>query len=358
METQFSPHRFDPNDKTIRIPSYTKPLFDQYIRDTYVTRGPEGWHYLTGTTPAPGRPGVWDWNDGIRLWRSKDLISWEPMGLIYDLDRDGTWQKPFEDHKGGLHSFTGEKMDSKTRVVWAPEIHYIRSRKTWMIAACRGNMKDPRRGNFILRSKTGLLEGPYENILACQEGPLDDHIDASLFEDDDGSVYYVCHNHYIARLKDDLSGLAEPLRELKETPFPKEFYCEGAFIVKHGGKYHLIQSFWSRKHSSGQIEYSPPENGKLMDETSFGYDSVIASSDHIYGPYGPRYPSVIGGGHNNVFEDSQGRWWSTAFAPPRGADKEIHSYNGTCYACRPLLIPMSWEKGRLLVDCNRKNIWS
>ena len=54
-------------------------------------------------------------------------------------------------------------MDNRFHAVWAPEMHYIKSVKNWFIVACM-NESAGGRGSFILRSKTGKPEGPYENI--------------------------------------------------------------------------------------------------------------------------------------------------------------------------------------------------
>lgn len=62
------------------------------------------------------------------------------------------------------------------------------------------------RGSFILRSTSGRPEGPYENIAGNATGPIFNNLGGSLFEDDDGQVYFVGHNHFIARMKADLSG--------------------------------------------------------------------------------------------------------------------------------------------------------
>ena len=69
-------------------------------------------------------------------------------------------------------------------------------------------------GIGILKSKTGKSEGPYINALS--EGkPLANGIDATLFEDDDGKVYFTSTSaNRITRMKDDLSGPAEPPREI------------------------------------------------------------------------------------------------------------------------------------------------
>ncbi len=342
-----SHNRFDLRDRNIRIPASVKPLFDQFMRDTHVTLGPDGFFYLTGTTPCPGRTNIWDYNDGIRLWRSPDLQNWEPMGLVFSIERDGAWQRRFGGvcHEGV--SPTGEPYAGKTGAVWAPEIHYIRSRSAWMLAACISDHSRQRSGSFLLRSRSGRPEGPYENIAACRDGPLDPHIDVSLFEDDDGTVYYLALNRFIARMKEDLSGLAEPLREVAQTPWPEEYWNEGVYLVKHDGKYHLCQTFWSRRNPDGSYEYARAANaGELH-----SYDGIVASSDSIHGPYGPRYPAIVGGGHNNLFRDAGDRWWTAIFGNPRGAAAEVNAFDGEHpHLCRPMIVPMRWTNGKVSVD--------
>lgn len=54
---------------------------------------------MTGTTATPerefeGQIHCWDYNDGLYLWRSKDMKDWEAMGRIWSFDEDAAdWQK-------------------------------------------------------------------------------------------------------------------------------------------------------------------------------------------------------------------------------------------------------------------------
>ena len=50
-----------------------QPLFDYPVRDTCVCVGPDGTYYLNGTT---GHPTWWETNEGMRVWKSKDLKTW------------------------------------------------------------------------------------------------------------------------------------------------------------------------------------------------------------------------------------------------------------------------------------------
>src|SRR5690348_15278398 len=170
----FSPPEAPVGNKQLTVPSSVKPILNEWMRDAYVMHGPDGNYYLTGTTAAKGRlfPGqvhCWDYNDGIYMWRSKDLKNWSPMGLIWSFDKDAAdWQKKGRPIKAGAKSVNGDPLDSIYRAVWAPEIHYIKSRKKWLIAACmNGNI-----GSFILESISGKPEGPYVNIKGNATGPI------------------------------------------------------------------------------------------------------------------------------------------------------------------------------------------
>jgi len=337
-------------DPALTVPASVAPLMDQWTRDTYVMTGPDGYYYMTGTTATPGRvfPGgrvhCWDYNDGLYMWRSKDLQQWEPMGLIWSFDKDAApWQQKGKPLEPGAMSPNKDRLDSFYRAVWAPELHYISSKKKWLLIAClNGGM-----GSFVLESVSGKPEGPYKNIKGNKRKAIFPNIDLSLFEDDEGEVYLIGHNHFIARMKDDLSDIAEPFRRLKETPYQPDPYIEGVFLTKHEGKYQLLQTVWSVKKADGTFTYL--RNDKNKQDSLYSYDVVVATADNIYGPYGPRYAAILQGGHNNLFKDKNGRWWSTIFFNPRGI-------MGTKFivTCRPGLVPVKWENGKLRPDTSFK----
>lgn len=342
--------RANTNDPKTRIPSGVEPVFDYWMRDTWVTLGVDGYYYMTGTTAAPDRefPGqihCWDWNDGLYLWRSADLHHWESMGLIWSMERDGTWQKKPKVYDTGEQypkkSINGDPLDNKFHAVWAPELHYIKSTRNWFIVACM-NDSEGGRGSFILKSTSGNPEGPYANIEANNDGPLFPEIDGSLFEDEDGKVYFVGHNHYIAKMKSDMSGFVEKIRQLDEQSFDPEPYIEGAFIFKYDNKYHLVQAIWSHRLEDGTDTYSPQVDSN---KTRYSYDCIIATADNVYGPYSERYNAITGGGHNNLFQDKNGKWWATIFFNPRGA--QASEYVQTC---RPGIVPMEYKNGKFIPD--------
>ncbi|MEH6307544.1 family 43 glycosylhydrolase [Olivibacter sp. CPCC 100613] len=331
-------------DSLRTVPSTVKPLLDIWMRDTYVMLGPDNYYYLTGTTASPGRnfPGAvhcWDYNDGLYLWRSPDLKHWESMGRIWSFDEDAAaWQKAGKPVKKGSKSLNGDPLDSMYRAVWAPELHYIKSKKKWLLIACLNGDQ----GSFVLESISGKPTGPYQNIKGNETQAIFNNIDLSAFEDDDGQVYLIGHNHYIARMKDDLSELAEPFKRLRETPYPEEPYIEGVWVAKHRGKYQLLQTVWSVSLIDDQYTYL--RTGK-PEEKLYSYDVVVAESDDIYGPYGSRYPAILEGGHNNLFRGKDGSWWSTIFFNPRGVmGKKFEQ------TCRPAVVPVMWEHDQLRPD--------
>lgn len=267
------------------IPDLAPLIPDTQIRDTIVIVGGDGNYYLTGSSGND----IWDHNDGVELWRSPDLRTWTYLGLVWSFEKDATWQKDWRWHR------------QPVRALWAPELHYIRRLKNYFITL---SMPPGDRG--LLRSTTGRPEGPYVNALA-DDGKWRGDIDASLFEDDDGTVYLVYGGGWIARMKDDLSGLAEEPRKpvlLHPDMDPhhhaescsSQRHCsdighEGACLFKRNGKYYLTAA----------------------DSYEGRYSSMAAISDNIYGPYDQRHEAVPCGGGTDYFQDQEGNWWCAFF---------------------------------------------
>jgi xylan 1,4-beta-xylosidase len=268
-------------------------LMDTPLRDTSVCRGQDGAWYMTGTVEP-----FWTFNEGIQVWTSPDLTNWVALGFVWKYG-GSPWHQPYLEVKKPL---------------WAPEIHYLKG-TFWLTYSLPGwRNGDPKgtdarnSGCGLLRSTTGRAEGPYEDVQPAER--LGDEIDASLFEDDDGSVYFLWHSGKIARMKPDMSGLAEPYRWLKMTgsdPDPKHHsgLCagifgkdsfdhvgyEGMFIFKADGRYHLC----------------------CAEQYEGRYSCMSASATNLLGPYSARYEALPHAGHNVFFQDGRGEWWSTYF---------------------------------------------
>ncbi|HYW46977.1 MAG TPA: family 43 glycosylhydrolase [Bryobacteraceae bacterium] len=260
-----------------------RPLLELHMRDTFITRGGDGYFYMTGTTGD----NPWLFNDGVELWRSPDLQNWHYLGVVWNIDTDGTWER-------GWHHANGKP----ARAVWAPEMHYIRGNYVICLAMAPS-------GIALLRSRTGRPEGPYVNALAADR-PLAEGTDPTLMEDDDGSVYFSYDNGgHIARLEDDLSGPAEPYHriELEDPDHDPKHHSGKCARGLHDIGYEAVVLFRA--------------NGKYYlgaaDEYEGRYSTCLAMSDRIYGPYHKRHEAVPGAGGTNFFRDKDGNWWTGYF---------------------------------------------
>jgi beta-xylosidase len=289
-----------------------RKLMDTPLRDTSICQGPDGTWYLTGTVEP-----FWGFNEGIKLWKSPDLTNWTALGFVWKYGAS-PWHKKFLEAKKPL---------------WAPEVHCLKG-TFWLTYSMPGWDGTARTsGSGLLKSTTGKPEGPYVDMQPAER--MGDEIDASLFEDDNGAVYFLWHSGKIARLKPDMSGLAEPYHWLRTTtsdPDPKHHsgLCagifgkdsfdhvgyEGMFLFKRAGRYYLSCS----ENFDGR------------------YSCSVAMSTNLFGPYGARYEAIPHGGHNVFFQDGKGQWWSTFF----GSD-------GTApWQERPGILPIRFdESGRL-----------
>ena len=260
-----------------------KPLIpDLQLRDTVVRLGGDGNYYLTGSSGAD----IWDFNDGVELWRSPDLKKWDYVGEVWTFDKDGTWEKNWRWHH------------KPVRALWAPELHYIKSLTNYFITL---SMPPGNRG--ILKSTTGKPEGPYVNALA-NDGFFKGGIDATLFEDDDGEVYFLSGGGgSITRMKCDMSGFdGEPHRIAYEKPADGSWTRssigqEGATIFKRNGIYYL----------GGAAFYKAPGSDSVR------YSSAVAMSTNLFGPYTKWHEAVPCGGGTDYFQDTEGNWWCAFF---------------------------------------------
>ena len=273
-----------------------RKLMNIYLRDPSICSGPNGTWYLIGTVNPP---------EGIKVWKSNDLVKWDSLGMVWKPGASA-WHKPYI---------------KQGRPLWAPEIHYING-TFWITYSMPGwSATDPKifdaknSGSGLLKSISGKAEGPYQDVQPGKR--MGDEIDASLFQDDDGSVYFLWHSGKIAKMKPDMSGLAEPYHWLKLTVadpdprhhsglcpliFGKDSYdhigYEGMFIFKTNGLYYLCGSDYG-------------EGGR--------YSCYIATSENIYGPYNERYEALPYCGHSVFFQDGKKQWWSTFFGSDPGA---------------------------------------
>jgi beta-xylosidase len=247
-----------------------RPIWDLHLRDTSICNGEDGFYYMTGSSGD----NIWDLVDGIELWRSKDLQQWDYLGLVWSVDRDGTWEKQY-------------------RWVWAPEVHVVDHKLvlTYCMLGPPGNNEG---GTGILVSKTGKPGGPYVNPVTADK-PLTGGIDATVFQDDDGTIYFTSGaGGTLHKMKADLSGFDGPGISVKTVPMaggPTRLGHEGASLFKANGKYYL----------------------GAADTYQGRYSSICGVAEKIEGPYTLVHEAVPCGAGGNYFKDNAGNWWCTYF---------------------------------------------
>ncbi|MFT3789032.1 MAG: family 43 glycosylhydrolase [Tepidisphaeraceae bacterium] len=261
----------------------------RWIRDPYIVLGPDDVYYLTGTTSKPGDPrengdpyntGLGNQSivgDSVRVWKSADLIDWQPVGEVFT-KQDSDRARP-----GNL--------------VWAPELHWMPERNCWALVHCPKAV-----ANFAL-SAGPELKGPWSHPLG--KNLSNDKHDPSLFKDGD-TWWMLWENTFVAPLNKELSDFtAKPVRidPVGSRPDPQNpgktinrIGHEGATMLKIGTKYVYFGTAWStdvgRKGS---------------------YNLYYCTADRITGPYGPRRFAGRFLGHGTPFQTRDGQWWCTAF---------------------------------------------
>ncbi len=280
-----------------------KPLLDAPLRDASICRGGDGGYYMVGTQGVKRPDGTADFQNSltIRIWRSPDGGSWKELATALDLADPRVYTPhPQKTSNRWMQFYRLDPDDPEAgwvRGITSPEIHYLKG--TYWIPFALNNQE-----TGLLKSTTGKPEGPYENVaLNSDAGTYEKNGrittrggSPSLFEDDDGAVYFVWGPGWIARMKEDMTGLTGEPRLLQCKPnsrlgdYPMLVGRTGAHIFKAGGKYHLTA-----------MDINPRLNKNPC------HDTFVAVSSNLFGPYEPRELMVPHGGQVTVFKDGKGR---------------------------------------------------
>lgn len=271
--------RMDPPPDPIQL----APLL---MQDPHVLPAPDGNYYLTGTT-SRNDDRNFDHNAGIDLWRSADLENWVYVGRVWDLLTAGT--SATTNQEWGVPA---DRIDGYPALaLTAPEIHFA-DNTYWLIYSLNG------RGTGILRSNTGLPEGPYDDVgLITSRGSA-----PSLFADG-GSFYWLYAEGWIGEMVADLTSLAErpePIELTGPQPAgqrPHRVERSGVSLFVRNGLYHLVTN---RLVASDGL---PDHRAEIW---------VAAQRS---GPYWPSGIVLSNTGSVSVFETFSGEWMAT-FSDP------------------------------------------
>lgn len=279
-----------PSEKPSSIPQLLdmiEPVMDHPLRDAALCQGPDGTWYLTGTEASRAANGTLDWanNRGVRIWSSTDRQEWTDLGYVWEFDVDGQpWQTA-----ASLDLTIGAKA-RVGRAITAPEIHFLKG-SFWITYSINGS------GSGLLKSTSGDIEGPYQDQgLITRIGR-----DPSLFEDADGTVYWVLGPGLIAAMNASMDGLVETPRPLFTDVnwYPRylrrleNMGIWGSYLTKSGSDYLWI--FTTRSGRSGRNTI----------------DTMASWAPSLNGPWGEPCLMLANGGQSTLVPDGGSGWLAT-----------------------------------------------
>ena len=264
------PDPFADHDKAVHVLPW------EWMRDPYIYR-----HGSTYFLTATRLDHILWGTQGIEFWSSKNLAQWESVGVPWTIDRS-SWLPNLPHAK-----------DQELAIV-DPEIYFMDDQ--W-VAVHSTNL---RRANLLI-SNGGEYNDDYREPFGQNFG---DRQAPSIFTDSDGSRWLLWGCAKTAKLTKDLSGFASD--EIEIGPSDRALGIGGCTLRKIGATYVLFGTAWST---------DKPDQGT--------YNLYYCTSDRLEGPYGPRQFAGRFCGHGTPFQDTQGRWWTTAF--PNGT----HESNAT-----------------------------
>ena len=256
--------------------TYTNPVGETPIHmgDPFVLQH-GGRYYLFGTNAS---------NEGFKCWESTDLVHWTPKGWAYQ-ETDDSWAKSH---------------------YWAPEVKEYRGKFYMTYSAMPKKADTPRL--LIALAVSDKPEGPYKDLHAPWFDFGYSAIDGHIFVDDDGKPYlYFSRNGvqdgysfgiiYGVALADDLSkpvGEAVKLMEA-DQPWEKVRYAEnrcneGAFVLKHKGRYYMTYSANHTGFPHYGIGYATAD--KPLGPWVKAEENPIAATNLDIGVSGPGHSSI------------------------------------------------------------------
>lgn len=293
------------DDSTKKVFKYTNPITrdaEISMRDHCIIKVGEKW-YCTGTSnPIWAGP-----NPGVRLHESDDLINWKQHSWLIDASK-----LPLDCPYNGRF--------------WAPEIHYIKG-KYWLTVNSGKVTEADSTGmktHSVWLFSAEVVTGPYKLV----NGPLTPQYnnDATLFEDEDGQVYFYCSGNGLFQAKIDLftGKLTTPIQKFldkKQPGYPEWMVggIEGPFVLKQNNEYFMFFSTWTHGDEVGLLKSKSPLGPWVLasDEPIFGtrkkgYRPELAKGgDYDHLKFQDSQDPYCETGHNALFKGPDGKLWSS-----------------------------------------------
>jgi xylan 1,4-beta-xylosidase len=269
------------------------PLLDVPLRDTAITRGPDGTYYLTGTSGPD-----FDNNDGIYLWKSSDLRKWEALGRVWNFVA-GTERMVNRESRGPKHWLLNPRVVDQEpprlgRGIRAPKLCFVDG-QPWLVISVNGN------NCGVLVAEKRAVTGPYRFT------GIDGDVlmgDGSVFQDADGTVFLVWGPGYIAAVAAAKDRLVLPAQMLtgraagwpnRAAPF-KQKDARGPQVLRTKDGEYLL--FYNARTIRDQREH---------------HDLLMCRAASVWGPYsGPRLALADADGGASVFQDEAGQLMAVA----------------------------------------------
>ncbi len=196
---------------------------DYALADPFLLRH-DGWYYLYGTAK---------FGQGVECWKSEDLVGFEYLGQVCDIEE--------------LHN------------AFAPEVIYSHG-KFYMMTSPKGN------GHYILESDQP--DGPFE-----MTGPnIGQSIDGSVFIDDDGSMYFyrAGFKGIMVHKMDSTTSIRAKGQMVENSSL--DHWTEGPMVIKRDGLYYMTVTgnhFLSRGYRVAYLvsDQGPDRGFKKLDES-------------------------------------------------------------------------------------------
>lgn len=280
------------NNKTERK-YYSNPIGITGIGDPFILKAPDGMYFMYATSAA----------DGIKAWKSDDMIKWESVDYIYH-KTEKTW---------GEINF------------WAPEVIFYKNKYYLFYSA---SVPD----KIVHRTGVATCNTPYGPFIDIFNRPMFDPgyaaLDASPYINDDGSKYlyyskdcvenvvegrHESHS-YVVEMNEDMTGvigepvfLTKPDEDWEKLSGPEWLWNEGQHVFKRNGIYYLMYSANSTADNTYCVGYATSDK-PMGPFVKYAGNPILKS---VYDDNGKCIISAPG--HNSVTKSPDGNDYYIAY---------------------------------------------